>query len=396
MPRILTVDDSRAVRMIVTKQVRELGYDVEEAEDGLLGLALMEVTKFDLVILDVTMPVLDGPGMLARLRERGDETPILMLTSESKRSIVAGLMKLGINDYILKPFKAEELRAKILRALKQEAPGRAPGASRAETADAASSPPAPSVASAEPTRGDATSAKPSFDLLVIDDMENVQKRLRQLLPEQLTLTGALTGPGALALCREHTFRIILVDSEMPDVNTASLVKSVRLLQPNAALALLALRTAANVQTVSRELGLDTLLFKPFTPQGIEEFLGKHFDNQELVSKEDEVIRVAAFKGRDDRLPAYFLRVSSLAVKSLDEIAAACYAEAIVDLSRLPAQSAKSAALVVELGEHARKVGVELRLVGSPAVIQTLRQYSDTATMKVFTSIEQARGTGAAA
>jgi two-component system cell cycle response regulator len=395
MPRILTVDDSRAVRMIVTKQVRELGYDVEEAEDGLLGLALMEVTKFDLVILDVTMPVLDGPGMLARLRERGDETPILMLTSESKRSIVAGLMKLGINDYILKPFKAEELRAKILRALKQEAPAKARGASPAETADAASSPPAPSVASAEPTRDDGTGAKP-IDLLVVDDMENVQKRLRQLLPEHLTLAGALTGPSALGLCRERTFRIILVDSEMPDVNTASLVKSLRLLQPNAALALLSLRTAVNVQAVARELGLDSLLFKPFTPESVEEFLGKHFDNQELVSNENEVVRVAPFKGRDDRLPAYFLRVSSLAIKTLDEIAAACFAEAIVDLTRLPAQSNKAAALVVELGEHARKVGVELRIVGSPAVIQTLRQYSDTATMKVFSSIEQARGTGAAA
>jgi DNA-binding response OmpR family regulator len=66
------------------------------------------------------MPVLDGPGMLARMREAGNKTPVLMLTSESKRSIVAQLMKLGIDDYILKPFKNDELKRKILKSLKME------------------------------------------------------------------------------------------------------------------------------------------------------------------------------------------------------------------------------------------------------------------------------------
>src|SRR3569833_4180087 len=135
MSRILTVDVSRAGRMIGAKQVRDLGYEVEEAEDGVLGLAQTEETRYDLIILDVTMPNLDGPGMRSQLRERGDDTPVLMLTSESKRSIVAGLMKLGITDYILKPFKPEELRAKILKALKKE--GAAPAAAEAAAVEAA-------------------------------------------------------------------------------------------------------------------------------------------------------------------------------------------------------------------------------------------------------------------
>ena len=65
MPRILTVDDSKAIRMIVGKQVAELGFDVDEAEDGLLGLSKLEEVTYDLVILDVTMPNMDGPSMLA-------------------------------------------------------------------------------------------------------------------------------------------------------------------------------------------------------------------------------------------------------------------------------------------------------------------------------------------
>ena len=112
------VDDSRPIRMIVSKAMVEMGFGVGEAEDGNDGLKKLQEGVYDLVVLDVTMPNLDGPGMLAKMREAGDKTPVLMLTSESKTSIVAALMKLGIQDYVLKPFKGDELRAKVLKALK--------------------------------------------------------------------------------------------------------------------------------------------------------------------------------------------------------------------------------------------------------------------------------------
>ena len=128
MPRILTIDDSSTIRSIITTQMSDLGFEVDHAEDGQQGLAKLEEISVDLILLDVTMPVMDGPAMLAALRERGDQTPVIMLTSESKRSIVAGAVKLGIEDYILKPFKPEELRAKVLRVLKMDG-GAAPTSS---------------------------------------------------------------------------------------------------------------------------------------------------------------------------------------------------------------------------------------------------------------------------
>jgi DNA-binding response OmpR family regulator len=115
MPIVLTVDDSNSIRSIVGKTLTGLGFDVEQAEDGEKALALLEETKVDLILLDVTMPVMDGPTMLKALRERGDKTPVIMLTSESKRSIVAGAMQQGIDDYMLKPFKPDELKAKVWR-----------------------------------------------------------------------------------------------------------------------------------------------------------------------------------------------------------------------------------------------------------------------------------------
>jgi two-component system cell cycle response regulator len=375
MPRILTVDDSRAVRMIVTKQVKQLGFEVEEAEDGEQGLAQLEESKFDLVVLDVTMPVLDGPGMLARLRERGDQTPVLMLTSESKRSIVAGLMKMGISDYILKPFKPEELHAKIFKALKMEAAAPAPAAG-GEPAAAA-----PAV----------EGARPFCDLLVIDDMENVQKRLRQLVPEHLTLAGALNGQTALTLGRERVFRVVLIDSDMPDVNTQTLSRSLRLLQPNAAFGLLALRTTNNIRSEAQQMGFDTVVFKPFTAENVDEFVLRYFDNRDLVSKEDNVVRVEAFKGKEDRLPGYFSRVTSLCAKTVEDIAAACFAEVVFDATRLPLTPNKTAQLVAEVGQQAKRMGVELRLVGSPELTSALTQYAETKDVPVFDTVAAAQG-----
>src|SRR4051812_7035065 len=179
MARILTVDDSRTVRMILTKQVADLGFEIEEAEDGEQGLLRLEENTFDLVLLDVTMPVLDGPGMLAKMREAGNKTPVLMLTSESKRSVVAALMKLGIDDYILKPFKNDELKRKILKSLKMDVP-----AGAVAPMDVARE------AVIQPAAGgdDRESAGRQFvDILLIDDMENVAKKFRATVPEHLTI-----------------------------------------------------------------------------------------------------------------------------------------------------------------------------------------------------------------
>src|SRR5262249_4051824 len=161
----------------------------------------------DLVVLDVTMPNLDGPGMLRRMREAGDKTPVLMLTSESKRSIMVEVMKLGIDDYILKPFKAEELRAKIAKVLNVSAAAAAPAAAPAAAGVGAPAPAAVVVEVAAPTSG-----KQFIDVLVVDDMENVQKKLRSFLPPHLSLNGCSSAQSALSLCRERVYRVILIDT----------------------------------------------------------------------------------------------------------------------------------------------------------------------------------------
>jgi CheY-like chemotaxis protein len=383
MPSVLTIDDSRAVRMLVSKNAREMGLEVEEADDGIQGLAKLENTKFDLIVLDVTMPELDGPGMLAQLRERGDTTPVLMLTSESKRSIVASLMKLNIEGYILKPFKADELKAKIAKALKIDGPSGTDAALAKEMAALIQSP------GANDAKGP-DSGKQFIDILCVDDMENVSKRLRTLIPEHITLNNATSASAALTICRERVFRILLIDNDMPDVDSSSLMRQLRVMQPGAAFLVLSLRSNAKAQDQAREAGFAGVLFKPFDTEALEEFLQRYFDNQELITKVDSVVTVAAFKGREARLPGYFTQVTALLTETLEEIAAACFAEVIVDISATPLVPEKTARLVLHLIERCRKVGVELHLVGGAEVATNLKQLADTAQLRVFPSIAEAK------
>jgi DNA-binding response OmpR family regulator/anti-anti-sigma regulatory factor len=392
MARILTVDDSRSVRMIVARELRALGHDLDEAEDGEKGLEKLEELTFDLVILDITMPVLDGPGMLAKMREAGNKTPVLMLTSESKRSIIANLMKLGIDDYILKPFNAEDLKSKVAKVLRQDIGAPVPVASANEVGRPSAAPGGGgggAGAAAGGAAGDPAANRAFVDILVIDDMENVQKRLRQMVPEHLSVAGALNAQTAIAACRDRGVRAILIDNDMPDVNSVALMRQVRALQPKAVVLALYVRTSSNVLEAAKSSGFDGVLMKPFDVGAVEDFLLQYFNSQDLVSKDDNVLKVSKFKGRENRLDSYFIEVVSNVTKYSEEIAAACYGEMVLDLSAVPPNAEKVARMMLDLNTRISKMGIEIRLVGSPEIAKTLKQYTETAQMPLYASVDEA-------
>jgi two-component system, cell cycle response regulator len=117
--KILSVDDSRTIRLIVTKAFRPFDCQVLEASNGEEGLAVAAREKPDLIILDVTMPVMDGVTMLTKLKEDPNlkAIPVIMLTAESGRDNVLHIAKLGVRDYLVKPFKEDQLIEKAGRAV---------------------------------------------------------------------------------------------------------------------------------------------------------------------------------------------------------------------------------------------------------------------------------------
>jgi two-component system, cell cycle response regulator len=381
MPRILTVDDSRAIRMIVSKQLAPLGFEIAEAEDGNDGLKQLQSSKFDLVILDVTMPNMDGPTMLGKLRESGDKTPVLMLTSESKTAIVTTVMKLGISDFVLKPFKGEELKLKVLKALKLPADYAAGGGAAAAGASGSSAPAA-----------DAASAAQATKVLVIDDMENVHKKVRSLIPAAIPVDAVMTVNEAMGLCRGNKYALILIDGELPDTNLLSVTKQLRLLQPKATLVALALRSSNNVTAEMRSLGFDDVLLKPFTNEAMDALVDKCFaDNQELVSVQENFIKLSGFSGREDKLEHYFQKLAGKCKEIVGKLAEACFDSAVLDASSLPlAQPLRAGQFMAELCKASTEAGVGLRVVGSGELATVVSRFEEAKEIKLFHTVEEAR------
>jgi two-component system cell cycle response regulator len=115
--KILSVDDSRTIRLIVGKAFKPYDCTMLEAGNGEEGLVVAAREKPDLIILDVTMPVMDGVTMLTKLKEDAvlKVIPVIMLTAESGRDNVLQIARLGVRDYLVKPFKEDQLVEKAGR-----------------------------------------------------------------------------------------------------------------------------------------------------------------------------------------------------------------------------------------------------------------------------------------
>jgi two-component system alkaline phosphatase synthesis response regulator PhoP len=137
--RILIIEDDGNIRELVRYNLEGEGFECDEAEDGRKGLARAESGDYDLIVLDVMLPGLDGFGILRALRNSGDETPVVMLTAKSDEIDKVVGLELGADDYMTKPFSVRELVARIrARLRRQEKPESPPGgAADGETADSA-------------------------------------------------------------------------------------------------------------------------------------------------------------------------------------------------------------------------------------------------------------------
>ena len=113
MARVLVVDDDLTVREVVVTYLRAAGHDVDESADGEGALAMLRDHPADLVVLDLMLPGIDGLEVCERLRARGDDLPVIMLTAlGSETDRVVGLER-GADDYVTKPFSPRELVLRV-------------------------------------------------------------------------------------------------------------------------------------------------------------------------------------------------------------------------------------------------------------------------------------------
>jgi len=119
--RVLVVEDEPAIADFVVRGLTEQGYAVDRVADGVAALDILAVGEFDVVLLDVMLPKLDGLEVCRGMRARGNRTPVLMLTARDAIDDRVRGLDTGADDYLVKPFAFEELVARV-RALSRREP----------------------------------------------------------------------------------------------------------------------------------------------------------------------------------------------------------------------------------------------------------------------------------
>jgi len=121
--KVLIVEDEEKVALFIKKGLEEEGFQVEVAYDGISGEEKILNGNFDVIILDIMLPGKDGNEILKNIREKGNDTPVIMLTAKDQITDKIDSFESGCDDYITKPFSFEELLLRIKAILKRKGVG---------------------------------------------------------------------------------------------------------------------------------------------------------------------------------------------------------------------------------------------------------------------------------
>ena len=119
--RLLVAEDEKQLNRLITRTLEEAGYSVDSVFDGEAALDYLEAAEYDLAVLDIMMPKLDGISVLKHYRSRGGKTPVLFLTARDGIDDRVQGLDSGADDYIVKPFSFDELLARIRAVVRRSA-----------------------------------------------------------------------------------------------------------------------------------------------------------------------------------------------------------------------------------------------------------------------------------
>jgi CheY-like chemotaxis protein len=318
---VLAVDDQASVRAALESCLEPYGFEVDHAENGAVGLRMVKARPYDVVFLDINMPVLDGPGLLRILRAQGETVPVVLVTSSAERSLVGKLLKLGAADYVSKPFTAESVRATLERVL------------RIHLAELHQGPP---------------------QVLVLDPFGLMSAQLRAVLPTSAHVDEASDSAAFVERGRVRRHQAFVVDADAWDAHAAAAVAELRAAQPQAAFIL-----AGELSQESAD-AFDGALPVPLEEEPVRRVLYDAALRPTAFAR-GNTLRLATLRGAD---PSVFYAV---AARRLTQLARALASRAVslrVDLIRTSPSGEGLERLIAVLQDRLEELGMDPTFVVS--------------------------------
>lgn len=355
MKTILTVDDSKVLRLMVARNLAGMECRVLEAVDGREGLETTRRERPDLVLLDVTMPVMDGAQTLAAIRQDPDiaKTPVIMLTAESGKDLVVELARLGVQGYIVKPFNAETFHAQVGKVLNATQGAAAPAA----TATAA------------------TPLDPNA-VLVVDDAERILEKAREIITDRTVLTAA-GGAAAVTAFAAHRPATVVIDLVMPEMDGFQTLAELKQRGGEGVrYVALSVRGDADAQKRATNAGFVAVVEKPLQPDVLLKAIGAAAASAAPALEHHAGCPVLLFP---DPSASNFSHFGSSAREHIRGIAEEGDDRLILDLAGIRELNSQITRTIVTLLESATTMGLRA-VVCSPdaAIIDGLRGVSEVA------------------
>jgi two-component system cell cycle response regulator len=368
--KILTVDDSRTVRLIVRKAFKPFDCEILEASNGVEGLAAAAKAQPTLILLDITMPVMDGVEMLTRLKAdpqlRG--IPVIMLTAEGGRDNVVNIAKLGVRGYIVKPFQDEMMIAKVGQLIELKP-------------------------AAQPATAPRTMLDP-LDILVVEDKPGILHQIEQGLKDTpWRIHGVPTAADATEFCGRAAPDLIVMSLSLPEQAAFGLFRALRANPLTKYLPIFALvvKTDGDGQQQALQAGFTAVVTKPLDLPDLRSRIAKalHLDtstNYFRVDGECLVVRLP-----ENSNAAVLMDAGQYLGAQLTASVDAGRSGVILDLQSVRGLHIGIIKFLVLAMQSGRELGMRLSIVGHPALIGECRGYEDTRGWSFHESLAAAQG-----
>lgn len=366
-PRILTVDDSKTIRLIVGKAFKQFDCEVFEASNGVEGLGVATREKPDVIILDLTMPVMDGAEMLGKLKSNPllKSIPVIMLTAEAGRENVLRIAKMGVRDYLIKPFKEEVLIERVGRVVELH------------------------------TRGGEHSSRRFDDplqILVVDDKPAIIEQVRHGVSETPWKVHAKASPAqALEFLNTTVPDAVLVSLSLPDGGGFSLFQTLKN-NPrlkNVPTFALSVKTAADEQVRAQQSGFAGIITKPIDCDDLKFKISRALNLDTSYRYFETRDGVLVLTIPPELSPMVGNGIANHLREKIAEAVDSGVDKVIIDM----AQVTKPDVSIVKLGLMVTKISEEFslkqRIVGSDAVSLECKNYEETKHWRFESSFEEA-------
>jgi two-component system cell cycle response regulator len=367
-PKILTVDDSKTIRLIVGKAFKPFDVDVFEAANGVEGLAVAAREKPDIIILDITMPIMDGSECLAKLKSNPDlkSIPVIMLTAESGRENVLKIAKMGVRDYLVKPFKEDLLIERVGRVIELKAKGE--GAKKVKRYD-------------DP-----------LNILIVDDKPAIIDQIKQAVSDTpWTVHGRTQTGEAVDFCSQNLPDAILVSLSLPDNAGFTLFQMFRASAKTKTTPIfgMCVKTASEEQLRAQQVGFTGVITKPLDPDELKTKICRALNLDTSYKYFQQRDGVLALVLPSNLTPNVANEITLQLRPKVAEAVDSGLGKMVIDMSQLKVADVNLVKLGIATIQLCNELSLKQRLVGSALVQQECRNYEETKDWVFAPSFEEA-------